>query len=85
MDMAVVGDVRATVNAIGRALKLDVNTELAPDTKPDVAALEAEFPDSGPHASDALIVGVLKHLDPSLTSLLKGHPKTTLSKVWRRS
>ena len=35
---------RATVNAIGRALKLDVNTELAPDTKPDVAALEAEFP-----------------------------------------
>lgn len=64
VDMAVVGDVRATVNAIGRALKLDVNTELAPDTKPDVAALEAEFPDSGPHASDALIVGVLKHLDP---------------------
>jgi benzoylformate decarboxylase len=63
VDMAVVGDIRATLDALARALKIDVNTERAADTVPDVAALEAQHPDSGPHASDAQILAILERLD----------------------
>jgi benzoylformate decarboxylase len=39
---------------------------------PDVAALEAKYPLSGKRPSDALILGVLRHLDPTTHVITEG-------------
>lgn len=63
VDMAVVGDLGATLDALARVLKVDVNQTPATDVAPDIAALDAQYPDSGPTASNAQILQILKRLD----------------------
>ncbi len=60
-DMAVLGDIAATLEALAAALG-------APAVPPgsrtvDEAALDQRYPAAGSHASDALILAVLRHLD----------------------
>lgn len=68
VDIGVVGDIEATLIAIARLLGIDASAPLE-DTaaRVDVAALAAKYPASGPHASDALILAVLRQLDPAET------------------
>jgi len=62
-DMAVLGDVRATLEAIAGVLEAERGAATVVVRTPDVAALEAKYPTSGKHPSDALILGVLRDLD----------------------
>lgn len=65
VDLAVVGDVRASLDAIAAALGVDPSAAVAgADHAPDTAAVRSKYPASGPHASDALILAVLEHLHP---------------------
>jgi benzoylformate decarboxylase len=68
-DIAVLGEVRATLEAI--ASELGANSTAA-ERAPDVAALEAKYPLSGKRPSDALILGVLRHLDPTTHVITEG-------------
>jgi benzoylformate decarboxylase len=68
-DIAVLGEVRATLGAI--ASELGANSTAA-ERVPDVAALEAKYPLSGKRPSDALILGVLRHLDPTTHVITEG-------------
>ena len=64
VDMAVVGDIEATVNALAKGLGVDPNAAVSGADKPaDLTALQEKYPHSGPHASDALILAVLEALD----------------------
>lgn len=68
-DMAVLGDIRATLDALVTALGADT----APAARTvDEAALDAKYPASGPHGSDALILAVLRHLDRSTHVITEG-------------
>lgn len=60
-DMAVLGDINATLDALAAAL----GASAGPDgtRAVDEAALDAKYPASGPRPSDALILSVLRHLD----------------------
>jgi benzoylformate decarboxylase len=51
-DMAVLGEVRATLEAIAAALEAERGTALAPDLTADVAVLEAKYQASGSRPSD---------------------------------
>ena len=62
-DMAVLGDVGATLEAIAAALGAAPGSVMERDRDAAVAALEAKYPATGTHASDALILGVLRQLD----------------------
>ncbi len=62
-DMAVLGDIRATLDAIAAALRTEVTNEAAPDREVRAAALEARYSASDRRPSDALILGILRHLD----------------------
>ena len=69
-DIAVLGDVHATLSALVKALD-------APSTPPaprkiDEAALDAKYPPSGPHASNALILDVLRQLDRTTHIVTEG-------------
>lgn len=64
VDVAVVGDIRCTVNAL--VGELGATPAPVPDTTPDpatAAALDAKYPASGPHATDAMLLAVLRQLD----------------------
>ncbi|MGZ6907832.1 MAG: thiamine pyrophosphate-dependent enzyme, partial [Acidimicrobiia bacterium] len=64
VDIAVVGDVRASLEGIARALDVDVDAAITgADVAPDLDALRATYsaPDRDP--SDALIFSVLEQLD----------------------
>ncbi|MFY9330794.1 MAG: thiamine pyrophosphate-binding protein [Candidatus Nanopelagicales bacterium] len=64
VDIGVVGDIKATVDALAKALDFDPDAEILGSDEPaDMAALQAKYPASGPHASDALILSVLQALD----------------------
>ena len=64
VDMGVVGDVAATVNALANSLGIDPNAPIADAEQPaDIADLEKKYPHSGPHASSALLLAVLEMLD----------------------
>jgi benzoylformate decarboxylase len=61
-DIAVLGEIRATLDAIAAELGTKAPSAIHERTA-DVAALEAKYPPSGKRPSDALILGVLRHLD----------------------
>lgn len=64
VDMGVVGDVAATVDALANSLGIDPNAPIADAEQPaDIADLEKKYPHSGPHASSALLLAVLEMLD----------------------
>ncbi len=60
-DIAVLGEINATLNALATA----IGAPAAPagERTADLAALAAKYSSSGPRPSDALILGVLRHLD----------------------
>lgn len=69
-DIAIVGDIHATLSALAVALG-------APSAPPaprqiDEAALDAKYPPSGPHASNALILNVLRQLDRATHIVTEG-------------
>jgi len=63
VDIAVVGDIQATLSGINQALSLDANTAKISYRKPDIRALDHAYPYAGEHASNALVLGILKKLD----------------------
>lgn len=66
VDLAVVGDIRSSLDAIATTLGVDSSVPVAgADHVPDMVALHAKYPASGPHASDALILAVLEQLNPA--------------------
>ncbi|MFG1240509.1 thiamine pyrophosphate-binding protein [Xanthobacter autotrophicus DSM 597] len=69
-DMAVLGDVHATLDAL--ASVLGAPTAAADGRAISDGALDAKYPASGPHASDALILAVLRHLDRSTHVVTEG-------------
>lgn len=70
-DMAVVGEVGSTLEAIAAALGAAKKAP-APGRPAPVAELEAKYSASGPRPSDALILGVLRRLDPSTHVITEG-------------
>ena len=71
-DMAVLGDVGATLEAIAAALGSAAAGVPTRDRTAAVATLEAKYPAAGPRASDALILGVLKQLDRDTHVITEG-------------
>ena len=69
-DMAVLGDIEATLDALAAALGADAGCAAVRTV--DEAALDAKYPASGPRASDALILAVLRHLDRSTHIITEG-------------
>jgi benzoylformate decarboxylase len=72
VDVAVVGEVRATLDALTRALAINSETTTVATRKPDYAALEAKYPDSGDQPSNAIILRILRHLDPETHIITEG-------------
>ena len=72
VDIAVVGDLGATLNALAIALGIVPSDDLASPVVPDVGALEATYPDSGEEPSNALILGILRRLDPMTHVITEG-------------
>jgi benzoylformate decarboxylase len=69
-DIAVLGEIKATLDAIATALGAQsVGTR---ERTADVAVLEAKYPSSGKRPSDALILGVLRHLDREAHVITEG-------------
>ena len=68
-DIAVLGDIKATLNAV--AVALGAATPVA-DRAADLAALETQYSPSGKRPSDALILGVLRQLDQSAHVITEG-------------
>jgi benzoylformate decarboxylase len=71
-DLAVLGDIGATLEAIAAALGANAGTVVTRDRAPELAALEAKYPASDKRPSDALILGVLRHLDPATHVITEG-------------
>ena len=69
-DIAVLGEIRGTLNAVAAALGTQAVS--AGDRTPDLAALESKYPASGKRPSDALILGVLRHLDLAAHVITEG-------------
>ena len=69
-DIAVLGEIKATLEALSTALGAPATA--ANERTTDVAALEAQYPSSGKRPSDALILGVLRHLDPATHVITEG-------------
>jgi len=63
-DIAVFGDIKATLDALGAELGVPESTTAERFT--DTAALEAKYTNSGAGVSDALILEVLRQLDSSM-------------------
>jgi benzoylformate decarboxylase len=70
--MAVLGDVGATLEAIAAALGAAADAVAPRDRAAATAALEAKYPASGQRPSDALIPGVLRHLDLATHVITEG-------------
>jgi benzoylformate decarboxylase len=69
-DIAVLGEIKATLDAV--AAELGGKAGAAAQRTPDLAALEAKYPPSGKRPSDALILGVLRHLDRATYVITEG-------------
>jgi benzoylformate decarboxylase len=69
-DMAVLGDIKATLDALATVLGAPAGT--AARRTVDIAALEAKYPSDGKRPSDALILGVLRQLDRSTHVITEG-------------
>jgi benzoylformate decarboxylase len=69
-DIAVLGEIRATLDAIAAALGAQASASGKQTV--DVAALEAKYSPAGKRPSDALILGVLRHLDPAVHIITEG-------------
>jgi benzoylformate decarboxylase len=70
-DITVLGEIKATLDAIAAELGTNVVSAVQRRTA-DVAALEAKYPPSGKRPSDALIMGVLRHLDRTTHVITEG-------------
>jgi benzoylformate decarboxylase len=70
--MAVLGDVRATLEAIAVAVGAKLTSTFDADRSAIITALEAKYPSSGDRPSDALILGILRHLDTGTHVITKG-------------
>ncbi len=79
-DIAVLGDIKATLDALAAAL--GVQAASPAECTADVAALEAKYPPSGSHRSDALILGVLRHLDRATHVITEGSSRTQSCRTW---
>ena len=65
VDVAVVGDIAASLRGIGAALGVATDEPVTgADAAPDVAGLRASYSTQGADPSDALIFAVLEQLDP---------------------
>lgn len=69
-DMAVLGDIRATLDALATALDTRIVSDRVRTV--DEAALDASYPASGQRPSDALILGVLRYLDRATHIITEG-------------
>ena len=69
-DIAVLGDINATLDALAGALGAAADSAGA--TAIDEAALDARYPASGARASDALILSILRHLDRATHVVTEG-------------
>ena len=69
-DVAVLGEIKATLDAIAAAL--GAPTVASGERIADVAVLEAKYPASGKCPSDALILGVLRDLDRTTHIITEG-------------
>jgi benzoylformate decarboxylase len=66
----VLGDIKATLDAL--ATTLGAPPSPASERAVDVASLEAKYPPNGKRPSDALILGVLRNLDPMTHVVTEG-------------
>jgi len=69
-DIAVLGDIRATLDALASVLGAAPTT--AADRSVDMASLDAKYPPSGIRATDALILAVLRGLDRNTHVVTEG-------------
>lgn len=69
-DIAVLGEIQATLEALATALGAPAAARS--DRVADVSALEAMYPCTGKRPSDALILGVLRHLDQATHIITEG-------------
>eukprot|EP01104_Vermistella_antarctica_P010283 TRINITY_DN272_c0_g1_i1.p1 TRINITY_DN272_c0_g1~~TRINITY_DN272_c0_g1_i1.p1 ORF type:complete len:555 (-),score=134.59 TRINITY_DN272_c0_g1_i1:115-1779(-) len=77
VDVAVVGDIAETMGALVREVGATKANSLA-DIVPDIEAVTAKYPATGPKASDAIILGVLKALDRETHVITEGSSEDTL-------
>jgi benzoylformate decarboxylase len=75
-DMAVLGDIHATLEALADAL--GASRTLPSARAVDQAALDARYPASGPHASNALILAILRHLDRATHVVTEGSSEDSI-------
>lgn len=75
-DIAVLGDVKATLNAIAAAL--GARAVASGERIADLTALEGKYPLDGKRPSDALILGVLRHLVPATHVITEGSSEDTI-------
>jgi benzoylformate decarboxylase len=75
-DIAVLGEIKATLDAIATAL--GATATAVAERVADVAALEAKYSSSGKRPSDALILGVLRHLDRAAHVITEGSSEDAL-------
>jgi len=71
-DMAVLGDIRATLEAIAATLGADAKTARIVNKESRVAELEAKYSGAGSRPSDALMLRALGHLDPRTHIITEG-------------
>jgi benzoylformate decarboxylase len=69
-DIAVLGEIKATLDAV--ATQIGAPAASTCERTADVAALEASYPLSGKRPSNALILGVLRHLDRATHIITEG-------------
>ncbi len=69
-DIAALGDIKATLDEVARILGAE--KAASGERTADLAALNAKYPPSGKRRSDALILEILKHLDPATHVVTEG-------------
>ena len=74
-DIVVLGEIRATLDALAAAL--EAHAAAGSDRSADFAALKAKYSPSGKRPSDALILGVLRHVDPAAHLITEGSSEDT--------
>ena len=71
VDIAVVGDIRASIDGIAHALGVDVEAPITgADVAPDLGALRATYSAPGRDPSDTLILAVLELFDTANTHVV---------------
>lgn len=74
-DIAIIGDVRSTLDSISDSLGMKSNPARG---APDISALEVKYPVNGERPSDALILSVLRHLEPDTHIITEGSSEDTV-------